>query len=45
LALRASGYIAQPLWSILSNIPMPPPLYYHNEFSFKSTKVAQKVKN
>ena len=29
-ALRASGYIAQPLWSILSNIPMPGPLYYHN---------------
>ena len=29
-ALCASGYIAQPLWSIVSNIPMPRPLYYHN---------------
>ena len=28
--LRASGYIAQPLWSILSNIPMLRPLHYHN---------------
>ena len=29
-ARSASGYIAQPLWSILSNIPMPGPLYYHS---------------
>ena len=37
----ASGYIAQALWSILSNIPMPRPLYYHmsraSKFSFLST--------